>query len=736
MLAAVVTALASAACVEGDEAQTEQTDRTAPSGSDGTASTGEPDDDEPAETTTADATESDPASEPDDVEPTDTTTAESTRSDSATEPDETSAPTLDVVPVGSVWDSAVLYDDGAVPWRQPRPHLVNIGGELWHIAQRGNGSSVFRSRDGGASWAEVDVVPPPSSGAVWITGIARDQTGRYAAVADVAAGCREANSETDPDGYRSVQKCHPMSGAVFLSDDGASWRRVDPPALAGSGHEISTDGIAAGPDGFLISGTFEGPDWRAGVWSSPEGESWTLERELRDGDGLTSAGPIASDGERIVLLTGVARCVTPSDTPEAGWQISTSHPGGGQIWEGRSVDDLVLRAPGEHPFAAEPLFPDCDLVNSNEIQESLPARPQIVLSMLDDEIVMVAREPATAEELAAEDDDPPPTTSRTVAQLVGGEWSTTTVEGPVRPVGRTMSFAGRLAGELVLVELEYQQFNGTTVVTLLHTDTGAVEVTSTGVEGRPSAAFAAGGRLVVITEADLRPYDGLASESGYRVSTSTETTPSAVAASCDLAAGGECRFTEIAADSVIDGRDLSGADLSFSSFDHIDLDGVDFSFSRLRGATAPSFGETTFAGAIFFGADLQGARLADLAGADLAGADVRDATLTFTAPPASLDGALVDGTRFELPFGHEDAVEWSLAGLDLRGAQVYGRSDNLLVITSVEGALLDDVRFRDVDLRRIDPSTVDLSAFSVGGDSICPDGNPQDGSSRGTCARS
>ncbi len=75
-------------------------------------------------------------------------------------------------------------------------------------------------------------------------------------------------------------------GAVWVSEDGIAWTRVDAPSLGGDGLE-QISGLAAGAPGWVAVGQ---DDLNAAVWFSPDGSSW----EAVDDPDLRADGDIVS----------------------------------------------------------------------------------------------------------------------------------------------------------------------------------------------------------------------------------------------------------------------------------------------------------------------------------------------------------------------------------------------------------------------------------------------------------
>lgn len=145
------------------------------------------------------------------------------------------------------------------------------------VVVHGRGAT-YRSSDG-LEWEPVADFPSgPDWG--WRIGIAGGELG-FVAVSSAV---------------RSVASVSP---AVAFSPDGSQWDVLDPEVLPTDsvGH---LDDVFAGPNGFLIVGTSDGPDQSLLVWHSADGRSWQ-DADLSGARG--GSGVFAVDGQRWVALT-------------------------------------------------------------------------------------------------------------------------------------------------------------------------------------------------------------------------------------------------------------------------------------------------------------------------------------------------------------------------------------------------------------------------------------------------
>ncbi len=101
--------------------------------------------------------------------------------------------------------------------------------------------------------------------------------------------------------YHVCKRRHPV---VFVSDDGATWTESAPAGLAPpGGSSLRINDLTIVGDRFVAAGTIEGPGWRAVLFSSPDGVTWTAEREfVGDGNPMSSES-VAYDGSTLVLTT-------------------------------------------------------------------------------------------------------------------------------------------------------------------------------------------------------------------------------------------------------------------------------------------------------------------------------------------------------------------------------------------------------------------------------------------------
>ncbi len=170
---------------------------------------------------------------------------------------------------GDDLDAAVWVSADGLSWvRVEDPALGGDGGQqlgdvvAWEgglVAVGGDDSGpdadgvVWVSADG-LSWTRVE---HPALGGVdnqYIAGVAVWNGGL------VAVGLHNSDGAWD--------------GAVWMSDDGVSWTRVDDPDLGGAGDQWMAE-VVAWEGGLVAVGSQLGDDWDAAAWRSTDGMSWT-----------------------------------------------------------------------------------------------------------------------------------------------------------------------------------------------------------------------------------------------------------------------------------------------------------------------------------------------------------------------------------------------------------------------------------------------------------------------------
>jgi uncharacterized protein YjbI with pentapeptide repeats len=726
VVALVALALASAACSGGSDGASDTT--TGPTTGDEPAPTGAPSvpTNEPAASSTTAATTIAPTTEP-------TTTTE---------------PPPPVVPLGVRWTDgiAVVRDLSGVG----RPQLFTIDDDVWLLAPRHNSTIAFRSTDGGESWVSQPMIAPPSSGSLRIGALIARPDGGLLAYGSRGSSC-DANV-AKADGFREVGLCRRFRPIVALSDDGTSWQVVEPAAMAPPGDvSVRLEAVVATDDGFIAAGTVRGPDWHARLWTSADGVEWQLARELRPiGDAKLSADDLLTDGDRLVLLASEHPCSRPDDNAP-GWILGTDWGEHVRIFEGTNVDDLLLRGPGEHPFAVPPAQVDCATMSELEIG-AIPY-PTVTGDVVNGSITLLGSDPPAdaTEGDTAEDEDAWRTSGvRRIARLVDGGWEATEIDGVADPAEVDTLGLVPASGPLGVGIVEVRKVGRITFepMSILPDGSGGWRQAT---PERPlvvqflDTAATVGDRLLLAGTLPADPFTTAA-----RVVVGDDSNSLFVWASvesvgeppvtCRMAAGAACRFADLTkVDGYPDfaGRDLAGIDLAFAELGEADLSGARLDGAvmwEVNGADANFDGASLVGAAAYdaalgsaIGADLSGARLAgadveDATGAVLAGADLSRASVGFRDLP-DLRGVVIADAYLRI----DGPDEVSLAGLDLTGVTIIGRFEPpLMRVTDLTGAVLSRTSLRRVDLTPLAGAGVELSELRLTDDSLCPDGAPPD----------
>ena len=227
-----------------------------------------------------------------------------------------------------------------------------------------NGSVAARSFDGGLTWTEVSFGPPPESGATYVQHVARGADGRYVAIAGRESSCRDGKEIEG--GFMSYYVCTRRRPVVFVSDDGDTWTESAPAGLAPpAGASLRINDLIVVDDGYLAAGTIEGPDWRAVLFTSPDGVTWTAVREFVGDGNPMSSDSLAYDGVTLAFTAIETPCASGPDDNVGGWQLGAGFAGHGRIFIGTDIASLTLQQPGEHPLAVAPLDipPDCGAID-------------------------------------------------------------------------------------------------------------------------------------------------------------------------------------------------------------------------------------------------------------------------------------------------------------------------------------------------------------------------------------
>ena len=711
---------------------------------------------EPGASTTVDADGSGTA---DDVGSSTTPDATAPPSTVASTSTTTAEPPPRVVPAGVRWTpgQTLLEVDSQLAVQD----LIEVDEEVWVLGTRYNGLAVFRSRDAGTTWEPVQLADPPSQGTLDLQSVVRGADGRLVAAASRGSRCQA--SQDVGNGYRYTGFCKRFRPTLFVSDDdGASWREVEPPAMAPPGDvSVVLASVVASADGYLAAGTVRGPDWHGRLWSSPDGETWTLDREIRGESRYASVEQLLTDGDTVVVLVSEHPCGTPDDNT-AGWILGAAWVRWLKIYNGTSMTDLALLEAADHPFLRDLDISDCEFTASVagvlEINEATPSAHGMVVGGV---ITLLESPRPTAEDVAAEEagDDEAAMTSglRRVSQLVDGAWTLHEVTGVRSADSGHESRLLDVDGEPGFFESRHHGTGLELLVPILPDGdrTWSQREPETPVIARSVEAGAwVGGGLVAVGVTRRDPFETTISPGNSQMLVAFRSTEAVGdPPPCELGPNAVCQFADL---SLVDGYpdfaglDLAGVDLAFA-----DLGNADLSGSNLTGATlwhVRSSSDGTMRGAILIDAALQGAWIRNAVDANLSGANLRTATIgdatgaLFTGalldrsqlgiPDLSvLDGMVLTGARLDFLVPTTGPYEVSLAGIDLTDVTISGAFDGpLLKVLDLGGAILDGTDFRRVDLTAIDPA-VDLSDVDVWDDSICPDGLPPDDPPIGTCVR-
>lgn len=727
-------------------------------------------------------------SEPEGPTPTIQTTDEPTAATAAPQPTTQSTTTSTLPPpepyrAGIVWDEPVEVVSarrGIVRWRVAP---FDLGDELWVVAERWNGSVAARSLDDGLSWTEVTFAPPPESGETHITNLVRGTDGRYVAVASRATSCRDLEPVDDgstdaDDGFISYSSCRRYRPVVFVSDDGATWTESAPAGFAPpSGASLRIDDLIVVDDGYIAAGTIQGPNWRAVLFSSPDGVTWTAEREfVGDGNPMSSRS-LAHDGATLVLTASETPCDTINDNT-GGWVLGAGWASHGRIFVGSDIASLALQQPGEHPLAPEPLAPPGECGVIDDIPISFYPYPGFEAAVIDGTMTIfersVPRDQRAQIEAAedADDDELAEQLGSTIgtrrwAQLIDGEWVVTDIAGVNVPATNTavLNAQTTIDGHPGFVEVRNIGAQQKDAFVVTDDEPAQVQSVVPLVFSIPLGATGIPGGVLVVALQAVDPFVPI--DAGRPVSivawrsTSGEGLP---VGRCDLEPDGSCLFGDLREHPDYPdfaGRDLTGVDLTGTEIGSAVFDGANLSGSTLRLVTSDRAEPPSFVGADLTGAQLQRSELGDISGATVDGASLADAEVLradgvdFSAA-VMLDARILDltgvefggadltGARLDIvdtfpdltllnfetieiavSLSAEEPVEFDLSGLDLTGVTFSGGLDPA-VITGLDGTVLSDTIFRNVDLTGLDPA-IDLSEVWMQFDVICPDGGEPEG---------
>ncbi|MEZ5249124.1 MAG: hypothetical protein R2713_07915 [Ilumatobacteraceae bacterium] len=212
------------------------------------------------------------------------------------------------VPLGVRWTETTTLAHGVKGIQGER--LVQLGDELWAMVDLLDATLTFVSRDGGATFADVQIAPP-QQGSTHVTGILRRPDGGYLAYGSLGTNCYSQDQLTE--GYLGFQICLRSTGMTWVSDDGAAWEQIEPSGLAGPGDSVfRLIGMVSTPSGYVAAATIASLDWHSRLYTSPDGRAWTLAREMRgEGTGPMSIESLLSDGANVMVLGAEHTCAEP-----------------------------------------------------------------------------------------------------------------------------------------------------------------------------------------------------------------------------------------------------------------------------------------------------------------------------------------------------------------------------------------------------------------------------------------
>lgn len=586
---------------------------------------------------------------------------------------------------------------------------------------------------------------------------------------------------------------------MFTSDDGTTWAESAPGGLAPpGGGSLRINDVIAVDSGFIAAGTIQGPGWRSVLFSSPDGVTWTTERELVGDVNPYTSRSLAFDGSTLVLTVDETPCAQLYDNV-AGWVLGTWWAKHGRIYVGADIASLELQQPGEHPLAPEPYPPsdDCGFVDDVPFQ-SVPY-PKFTATTIDGvltifELYVPAEQTLAVDQAEDAGDDEAfeeirsSEGTRRYAQLVDGAWMVTDVAGVNVLEASGLNSGSSQRGEQwytasvdadpAFVQVRWNRSPLWDVFTATDADPAQLVSAAPLVLDEPSDAVAVDEGFLLLAGQQSDPFRPFRFRDPIAI-VAWRTVPGEgpVAPPCGLAPGGACRWSDLTVHPDypdFGGRDLAGIDLTGTHLGSADFDGADLSGARLWLVDGDPGEPPSFVGADLTDAGLQGADIGDISGATVAGANLRDARIASAADvdfgsavladvelgdisgasfgDGDMSGATLvvtdrfpdleilnyDDIRIRFDLEEGDTVELDLRGVDLTGVTLSAPfpfdDDPLVIITSLDGATLLGTRATYVDLSRLDPS-IDLSELKLDEGSICPDGDPPTGGFSGTCTR-
>jgi uncharacterized protein YjbI with pentapeptide repeats len=690
--------------------------------------------------------------------------------DGRTSPSPTSTTTTATDATGDEPDSVatddIVQSDGTESvepqpelWDASEIGLVTVGGAsadfwlvddvIWLTRQRWDHTLVARSDDDGRTFTTVEVEPPPAPGA----GYDRSTVEGIVGTGDTLVGWGTrwiGCTVTDlGEGQRIAESCRNERTVIHLSTDGGTtWRQLEPAAFAPAGDQNVRVFDMTYHDGrFVAGGGLRGAEWYGRIWVSPDGENWSVARDVRGENGSSTVTRVLSDGDDLLVRWNEHTCafegIPPTRTSAPTWGLGTDWPEDVRILVGPDTDSLVPVGSQDTPLLPGPRDVDCGANSPFELAQQ--PYPNVSVALVGGAFTIVDTSPLADDDLVETDDGELFAPLRWATRTEQG-WTTSLIdEAPTSSARFTSRFDpfsenGRLAlfddvpgsGGPATVGPRY------IVVDDAGTTASLVQLPKVP-GGRQVDALRIGDVTLVALE--LRPVgnaDGITYTTDPEILTVARYEPGARRATCELVAGGSCRSARlelVEGYPEFTGLDLAGLDLSYADLGAADLSETVLDGAILVGAEAR---RATFVNTSLQNADLSRADLSDVAGADLRGARLVATDLAMSGP-VTLTGAELRETTITVRYRFEQEevpVVLSLAGLDLRTSFFAGPflDSPPLVISDLRDALVNDrTTFNRTDLSTAELDGIDITSVIIDDKTICPTGFESNGEFRGSC---